>query len=141
MCNFLTPVFVLAAFILSLLVSISLPIVKQVTLFNILIDADVKIGSIADATATGDITFGVWGSSPLDSAKKECKMLTQKSRLLPFRLRVRTLTHLLSSNPDYELLSVKASVAGKDFGAINGSDYCSPAKIGYTFDEQFDAVM
>ena len=58
--NFLTPLLLLAAFILLLLVSLSIPIIKSIDLLQL--SANVKEGvSIVSATVTGRVKFGVWG--------------------------------------------------------------------------------
>ncbi|KAH8832285.1 actin cortical patch SUR7/pH-response regulator pali [Flagelloscypha sp. PMI_526] len=104
---FISPLFSLVSFVLSLLVSISLPYVKQIDLFQLLIDADVNtsIQSVnVQAEATGKLDFGLWG-------------------------------YCLSD------FKVNAKLGGTDLGAINGSNYCTPPKLGYTFDQQFDAVI
>lgn len=58
--NILTPLLLLAAFILLLLVSLSIPIIKSIDLLQL--SANVKEGvSIVSATVTGRVKFGVWG--------------------------------------------------------------------------------
>ncbi|KAH8832292.1 pali-domain-containing protein [Flagelloscypha sp. PMI_526] len=102
MWHFITPVLVLGAFILSLLVSISLPIVKSIKLFHLSLQGEVGI-SVFKANATGQVDFGAWGYCLSDFA-------------------------------------ASASVGGKS-DAVNSSDYCTQAKLGYTFDSRFDAAL
>jgi len=55
-----TPFLLFAAFILLLLVSLSIPIIKSIDLLEL--RAHITEGiSIASVTATGDVKFGVWG--------------------------------------------------------------------------------
>ncbi|KAJ8522864.1 hypothetical protein ONZ45_g554 [Pleurotus djamor] len=55
---FIAPVFLLIAFILLLLVSISVPIVWHINLFGI----GVNMGNgLANVGAAGYVTFGIWG--------------------------------------------------------------------------------
>lgn len=56
----LTPLLLFAAFILLLLVSLSVPIIKSIALLKL--TATVSEGvSVASVDATGSVNFGVWG--------------------------------------------------------------------------------
>lgn len=54
----LTPILLFIAFLLLLLVSLSVPIIKSIYLFRII--ANVSAG-ILDSSASGSVNFGVWG--------------------------------------------------------------------------------
>lgn len=53
-----TPVFLFIAFLLLLLVTLSVPIIKSIFLFRV----TAHVGSsLLDSGANGNVTFGVWG--------------------------------------------------------------------------------
>jgi hypothetical protein len=54
----LTPVLLFAAFILLLLISLSVPIIKTIYLFKL--SAHVSAG-IIDSAVSGEVKFGAWG--------------------------------------------------------------------------------
>jgi len=53
-----TPFLIFTAFLLLLLVSLSVPIIKSIYLFNLSVNAS---SSLLDSSATGSARFGVWG--------------------------------------------------------------------------------
>ena len=56
----ITPVLLFAAFLLLLLVSLSVPIIKSIVLLKL--SAIISEGiSVATVNATGSVKFGVWG--------------------------------------------------------------------------------
>lgn len=58
MFAFIAPVLIFAAFILLLLVSLSVPIIKTIYLFRL----SANVGaSVFDTSASGTARFGVWG--------------------------------------------------------------------------------
>lgn len=61
----ITPFFLFAAFLLQLLVSLSVPIIKTIYLFRLSLNASI---SLLDTSASGTVRFGVWGYciSPVD---------------------------------------------------------------------------
>ncbi|KAI9065141.1 pali-domain-containing protein [Trametes sanguinea] len=54
----ITPFFLFVAFLLLFLVSLSLPIIKSIFLFQLAADAS---ASFLDSSASGEVRFGVWG--------------------------------------------------------------------------------
>jgi len=54
----LTPVFLFLAFLLLLLVTLSVPIIKTIFLFRLTTDAS---SGLLDSSASASVTFGVWG--------------------------------------------------------------------------------
>ncbi|EMD38430.1 hypothetical protein CERSUDRAFT_113587 [Gelatoporia subvermispora B] len=54
----ITPFFLFAAFLLELLASLSVPVIKSIYLFRLSVDASIKL---LDSSATGSVKFGVWG--------------------------------------------------------------------------------
>ena len=63
MLGVITPLFLLAAFILLLLVTLSVPIIKTIDLLKLSATITESIDglSIASANVTGSVKFGVWG--------------------------------------------------------------------------------
>ncbi|KAI0647186.1 pali-domain-containing protein [Trametes meyenii] len=54
----ITPLFLFVAFLLLLLVSLSLPIIKSIFLFRLVANSS---ASFLDSSASGQVRFGVWG--------------------------------------------------------------------------------
>ncbi|OCH95027.1 pali-domain-containing protein [Obba rivulosa] len=54
----ITPVFLFIAFLLELLVSLSVPVIKSIYLFRLSVNASI---SLLDTSASGSVKFGVWG--------------------------------------------------------------------------------
>ena len=72
--NLFTFFILLAAFVLLLFVSLSIPIIKSIYLLQL--SANVKEGiSIVSATVTAQVRFGVWGYciSPTDAKYEQLK--------------------------------------------------------------------
>lgn len=104
MWRFVTPVLVLGAFILSLLVSLSAPIIKSIELFDVSFFGTSSASLLSvSANATGDIGFGAWG-------------------------------YCVSN------FAATASVGSKS-GSSNLADYCTQAKVGYTFDDRLNTAL
>jgi hypothetical protein len=105
----LTPVLLFAAFILLLLISLSVPIIKSIYLFKL--SAHVSAGVI-DSAVSGDVKFGVWGYciSPVEVTCVICILS---------RFRVSTLTRFR------RILGIHKDSGGE----------CSKATLGYTFDK------
>jgi len=61
MLLFLTPVLLFVSWLLSLLVSLSVPIIHTIYLWDIKLHASDSVLGITSADVTGDIRFGLWG--------------------------------------------------------------------------------
>jgi len=59
MFRFLAIFFFFGAFLLLLLTSLSLPIIKSITMFNIWLNAETS--SFLNSGVEGGVSFGVWG--------------------------------------------------------------------------------
>ena len=59
MLRFLTILFFFVAFLLLLLTSLSLPIIKTIKILDISLDADT--GKFLSSGVEGSVSFGVWG--------------------------------------------------------------------------------
>lgn len=64
----ITPFFLFVAFLLLLLVSLSLPIIKSIFLFRLTAN-DTASFLHASASASGEVRFGVWGYCTLDHGR------------------------------------------------------------------------
>ena len=60
MISFITPLLLLAAFVLLLLVSLSVPIIKSIDLLKLSASVSENIGP-ASANIVGSVKYGVWG--------------------------------------------------------------------------------
>ena len=56
----ITPVILLAAFVLLLLVSLSVPIIKSIDLLKLTASVSESVSGVS-ADANGSVKFGVWG--------------------------------------------------------------------------------
>jgi hypothetical protein len=61
MFHFLTPFLLFVSWLLSLLVSLSVPIIQTIFLWDLKLHSSTGVLGITSANVTGDVKFGLWG--------------------------------------------------------------------------------